>query len=488
VRVSPSLSERPTVPDALPETEASIVRRLGHAFAEAGQELVLVGGIVRDALLGRELPGTPSDLDFATNAVPERTQAIGEAAGASSAYLVGARFGTVGLVFEDEEGAPITAEITTYRSEHYPDETRHPEVAFGERLEDDLARRDFTVNAIAADAVTGAVIDPFEGQADLARGILRAVGEPENRFQEDPLRLLRAARFVAQLGFLVEPETAAAMIRQAPSLARISKERIYGELTRLLTGQWASHGLETLRETGLFAVAMPELAQLAAEAEVRRDGRRTTHREKDLWEHTKKVVDRAPARPVVRWAALLHDAAKPQTRTVDASGEVHFFGHEREGAVLAKRLLGRLKADRATQVEVARLVELHLRPATYEPDWTDSAVRRLMLEADGVLDDLLDLAAADVTSAREQKQRAAARRIELLRTHIRRLEEERALAEFKSPLDGDELMRLFDRPPGRWIAEIKDHLRELVLDGELAPDDKAGAEEIARGMIERGEM
>jgi poly(A) polymerase len=278
------------------------------------------------------------------------------------------------------------------------------------------------------------------------------------------------------------------MIRQAPSLARISKERIYGELTRLLTGQWASHGLETLRETGLFAVAMPELAQLAAEAEVRRDGRRTTHREKDLWEHTKKVVDRAPARPVVRWAALLHDAAKPQTRTVDASGEVHFFGHEREGAVLAKRLLGRLKADRATQVEVARLVDLHLRPATYEPDWTDSAVRRLMLEADGVLDDLLDLAAADVTSAREQKQRAAARRIELLRTHIRRLEEERALAEFKSPLDGDELMRLFDRPPGRWIAEIKDHLRELVLDGELAPDDKAGAEEIARGMIERGEM
>jgi poly(A) polymerase len=473
-----------TVLDALPPAEAAIVTRLGRVFAAAGQELALVGGIVRDALLGHAQPG---DLDFATNATPERTQAIGEAAGAASVYLVGARFGTVGLVFEDETGAPITAEITTYRSEHYPDETRHPRVAFADRLDDDLSRRDFTVNAIAADTVTGALIDPFDGQADLARGILRAVGEPETRFQEDPLRLLRAARFVAQLGFRVDPATAAAMIRQAPSLSRISKERIYAELTRLLTGEWASHGLETLRETGLIPVAMPELAPLAAEAESRRSGRPMPHREKDLWEHTKKVVDRAPARSIVRWAALLHDAAKPQTRSIDATGEVHFFGHEREGAVLAKRLLDRLKADRATQVAVARLVELHLRPATYEPDWTDSAVRRLMLEAGDLLDDLLDLVAADVTSAREHKQRAAAKRIETLRAHIRRLEAERALAEFKSPLDGDDLMRLFGRPPGRWIATIKDHLREMVIDSDLAPDDTATAEAIARGMIEGGE-
>jgi poly(A) polymerase len=479
-----SVSTQSPVLSALPPAEAEVVARLGRAFAEAGQELVLVGGIVRDALLGRELP---SDLDFATSAVPEQTQAIGEAAGASSVYLVGAKFGTVGLVFELDEGPPITVEITTYRSEHYPNETRHPEVAFGERLGDDLGRRDFTGNAIAADAITGTLIDPFNGQADLARGILRAVGDPGARFQEDPLRLLRAARFVAQLGFFVEPETAAAMTRQAPSLTRISKERIYAELTRLLTGDWASHGLETLHETGLIPIAMPELAPLAADTESRREGRGASHREKDLWEHTKKVVERSPARPIVRWAALLHDAAKPQTRSVDATGDVHFFGHEREGAALAKRLLGRLKADRATQGAVSRLVELHLRPATYEPDWTDSAVRRLMLEADDVLDDLLDLVAADVTSAREQKQRAAAKRVELLRSHIRRLEAERTLAEFKSPLDGDDLMRIFSRPPGRWIATIKDHLRELVLDGELAPDDVTTAEEIARGMIERGE-
>src|SRR5262245_53696860 len=356
-RMTRSVSTQMTVLDALPPVQTRVVARLADAFAEAEHEFVLVGGIVRDALMGRELPG---DLDFATDAVPEQTQVIGEAAGASSVYLVGAKFGTVGLVFADDEGAPITAEITTYRSEHYPDETRHPEVAFGDRLEDDLSRRDFTVNAIAADAATGVLIDPFDGQSDLARAILRAVGDPGTRFQEDPLRLLRAARFVAQLGFFVEPETAAAMTRQAPSLTRISKERIYAELTRLLTGDWAPQGLETLQETGLIPIAMPELAPLAADTESRREGRGTLRREKDLWEHTKRVVDRSPARPIVRWAALLHDAAKPLTRSVDATGEVHFFGHEREGAALAKRLLGRLKADRATQVAVARLVELHL--------------------------------------------------------------------------------------------------------------------------------
>jgi poly(A) polymerase len=201
-----------------------------------------------------------------------------------------------------------------------------------------------------------------------------------------------------------------------------------------------------------------------------------------------RVVERVDQRLALRWAALLHDAAKPQTRGIDAAGEVHFFGHEREGAELARRLLSRLKADRGTTTRVARLVELHLRPATYEPDWTDSAVRRLMLEAGDVLDDLLDLVAADVTSAREHKQRAAAARVAGLRAHIARLEAEHALAELKSPLDGDVLMAMFDRPPGRWIAAIKDHLRELVIDGELAPDDRETATRIAREMVERGEV
>lgn len=462
---------------ALSPHQLDVTQRLGQSFAAAGEELYLVGGVVRDLLLGR----TVGDLDFATSALPERTKQLGSQAGADAVYLIGERFGTVGLVFGHDSDR-ITVEITTYRTEWYPDETRFPSVELGGTIGDDLGRRDFTVNAIAIDANSGILLDPFDGQGDLARGILRAVGDPDSRFAEDPLRLLRAGRFVAQLGLLIEPATAAAMRRNAESLRRISQERILAELTRLLIGPYASHGLETLRQTGLLAVVMPELASLAASAQ--EGPGLSRHREKDLWEHTKRVVDQAPPRPAVRWAALLHDAAKPQTRSVDATGEVHFFGHERAGADLASKLLRRLKADKATQSMVSQLVELHQRPTSYEPDWTDSAARRLALEAGDVLDDLLDLAAADVTSAREGKQRAAAERIVALRAHLARLEAEQALAELRSPLDGNDLMALFQRPPGRWIAEIKDHLRELVIDGELAPTDKATAERIARDLLD----
>lgn len=467
--------------DTLPPSHAEVVAGLAAAFTAGGAELFLVGGIVRDVLMGCALP---ADLDFATNAAPPQTKELGIRAGAASVYDVGEEFGTVGFIFApDDSGDPIQVEITTYRREHYPDQTRRPAVQLGGSLADDLARRDFTANAIAVDVASGALVDPYDGQADIALAVLRAVGDPDERFEEDPLRLLRAARFVAQLGFRIDSETAAAMARHAPSLARISRERILAEMTKLLTGNYASHGLEALRTTGLLAHALPDLAPLAeATSGTQRGG---WGREKDLWAHTKQVVDRAPQRPVVRWAALLHDAAKPQTRAIDPSGEVHFFGHELAGAKLAARLLGGLKADKGTQAAVRKLVEMHGRPAAYEADWTDSAVRRLALEADDVLRDLLDLAAADVTSAREQKQRAAAARIAALRAHVERLEAEQALAELKSPLDGDDLMRLFDRPPGIWIKHVKEHLRELVIDGALAPDDKATAERVARGLIER---
>lgn len=490
-----------SVLDLLDPFAAGCVARLASAFAGAGEELYLVGGVVRDALLGRIEAGHAFDLDLATSALPERTEALGRAAGAASVYLVGERFGTVGLIFAetDDDAAPadgedagtndapppatLQVEITTYRREAYIDGTRHPVVELGGSLADDLARRDFTINAIAAAAGSGELVDPFGGQPDLDMAVIRAVGDPSARFDEDPLRLMRAARFVSQLGFRLNPATEAAMVAAAPSLRRISRERILGELTRLLTGEYVDHGLEALRATGLLAEALPELLPLAesmVDPEGYGRGRGGVAREKALWDHTRIVTRQAPARPVVRWAALLHDAAKPACRSVDASGEVHFFGHEREGAKLAERLLRRLGADKLTTQRVARLVELHARPESYEPDWTDSAVRRLALEAGDVLDDLLDLAAADVTSGREQRRRLAAERIGALREHIARLEAERALAQLQSPLDGNELMALFDRPPGRWIAQIKDHLRDLVIDGELAPDDKAIAERIAR--------
>lgn len=468
--------QTPTLNSSIPADHLAIVARLGTVFSQAEKELVLVGGIVRDMLLGLELP---ADLDFATNAHPAETEQLGIAAGAESAYLIGAHFGTVGLVFRSNAHDTINVEITTYRAEHYPDDSRRPAVEWGETLEDDLSRRDFTVNAMAANPLTGEIFDPYGGQADLAMGTIRAVGDPEARFREDPLRLLRGARFVAQLGFAVEPRTFAAMTAQAPSLSRISRERIYAELTRLLTGRWASHGLETLAATGQFQVVLPDIAFLPDTSPL--PG--APHLEKDLWAHTKLVVDRSPARPVVRWAALLHDAGKPLCRTVSPTGDIQFIGHEREGGLLAGRVLARLNADRSTLAAVRRVVELHGRPETYDGSWTDSAVRRLMLDAGEDLPDLLDLVAADVTSARAEKQTQARNRIDGLRRHIDRLESERALEEYQSPLDGQELMALFARPPGKWIGVIKDALRELVIEGELDPDDKDRAAIIAREIL-----
>ncbi len=465
--------------DHLDPRQRAVVATLAEAFASAGAELYLVGGPVRDLLLVRPVP---NDLDFATSIPPERTKEICARINHAGLYDVGEKFGTIGIVMPAGT-TTIPVEITTYRSEQYEAGSRHPEVAFGSRIEDDLARRDVTVNAIAIDTGSGQIVDPFYGQADLAMGLLRAVGDPDDRFAEDPLRLLRVARFVSQLGFAVESGTMAAMSRQARTLETISRERILAELTKLLCGDYADHALDVLLETGLLTVAMPELLPIEGAA----SNHPGVHREKDLWEHTKRVIMQAPARPTVRWAALLHDAAKPLTRSVDSRGEVHFFGHERVGADLASKLLRRLKADKRTQHDVRRLVELHLRPASYDTEtWTDSAVRRLALEAGDVLHDLLDLAAADVTSGRAHKQRASARRVQGLKDHLARLEQQQALDEFQSPLDGNELRALFDRPPGRWIAEIKDHLRELVIDGELASDDKERAAEIAHELLARG--
>ena len=463
--------------EQLPAPQRDLSAHLAQVFEDAGQELYLVGGIVRDALL--RLP-YQADLDFATSAPTSITQSLLELAGATSTFNIGERYGTIGAVFGEPPGRS-QIEITTYRRESYPDETRFPEVVFDATLTDDLARRDFTMNAIAINALSGEVFDPWGGEADIALSIVRAVGEPAERFAEDPLRLLRAARFVAQLGFRLDWQTEQAMAEEAESLQRISHERILAELTRLLTGRWADHGLDVLRRTGLLRVALPELTGLADEAGIDLSGRLA--REKDLWDHTIRVVAQAPARPAVRWAAFLHDAAKPHTRSVALDGEVHFFGHERVGADLARVLLERLGADKALRGRVSTLVELHGRPAAYDASWSDSAVRRLALEAGDAWDDLLDLAAADVTSGRERKRQEAARRVAGLRAHADRLAAEASLAELESPLDGNDLMQLFTRPPGPWIKSLKEHLREAVIDGRLQPGDRAAAEVMARDFL-----
>jgi poly(A) polymerase len=467
--------------DRLTPIQQEVTRSLASAFGGADEELNLVGGIVRDALLGRSMF---ADLDYATSAPPPRTRELLESAGAASIYLVGERFGTIGAIFGVEPHR-LHVEVTTYRRETYPDENRFPDVAFDATLIDDLARRDFTMNAVAIDARSGEIIDPWDGQADIAQSLVRAVGDPGERFAEDPLRLLRAARFVSQLGFRLDWRTEQAMAQQAATLARISRERILAELTLLLIGAYVDHGLDALRRSRLLHVALPEIEPLAAEAEANLATR--LGREKDLWEHTIQVVRQAPPRVAVRWAALLHDAGKPLTRSVGLDGEVHFFGHERVGAELADRALARLNADRVLRSSVRTLVALHGRPAAYDPSWTDSAVRRLALDTGEVWDDLLDLAAADVTSGREQKRMAAARRVTGLRTRFLHLQEQMELARLESPLDGNDLMQIFDRPPGPWIKRVKNHLRELVIDGVLSPDDRDGASRIAHTLLAQEE-
>ena len=515
-------------------------RELAGVFAAAGRELYLVGGCVRDHLLGREV----HDLDLATDAPPAEIKRLASRLRPDGLYEVGARFGTIGLIFrdlqpEDRDGRAETSrpvagrsphprplpggegtegglpgregiglpqqpelvrasgpgggpeggsvgtgrapaggaiEITTYRTERYVDGSRHPEVAFGTSLHEDLARRDFTINALARHPLTGEVRDPFGGRADLERKLIRAVGDPHERFAEDPLRLLRAVRFVAQLGFTIEPATLAAIRAAAPALERISRERVADELSRILVAERAATGIRLATELGLMEYAIPEVLPMRGVSQ------RPLHH-KDVFEHTLGVVRNIPPELGLRWAALLHDIGKPQTKSAYA-GAVHFFGHEDVGERMARRILRRLHFDNRFVERVAKLVRMHLRVNSYDREWTDAAVRRLIREAGDELDDLIQLSRADVTSYRAERVQAANLRADEFERRCRAILEQEDVAKLQSPLDGHELMALFGRPPGPWIRPIKDYLLGLVVDGDLAQDDKARGTELAKRFVE----
>jgi poly(A) polymerase len=456
------------VDDTLLEQRA---RELGEVFRAAGRSLYLVGGSVRDRLLGRPV----HDLDLATDAPPEEIKRLIRRVRPDAIYDVGAKFGTIGLVFKDDSGDPEAkgvVEITTFRSEQYSDGTRKPEVTFGTSLEEDLARRDFTMNAIALDLSTGDLIDPFGGEADLDRRLIRAVGDPAARFREDPLRLLRAVRFAAQLGFAIEPGTKRAIEASAGSLERISKERIAEELNRILVSARPSLGIRLATDLGLMAYAIPEALPMRGVSQ------RPLHH-KDVFEHTMGVVENVPPDRTLRWAALLHDIGKPRTKSV-RDGEVHFFGHEDVGERMARQILRRLHFDSHFVERVAKLVRMHLRVNSYDSEWTDSAVRRLMREAGDELADLIHLSKADVTSYRQERILAATMRAEEFERRCRDLLAREDVARLHSPLDGNDLMALFGQGPGPWIRPIKDYLLDLVLEGELDQDDRETATELAR--------
>lgn len=449
-----------------------IITTLAEAFHAQQKQLYIVGGTVRDVLLHR---GESNDADLATDAKPGEIKQIVAPTHPNAVVLVGERFGTVRLHYASD-----IIEITTFRSEVYNPESRKPEVCFGTVLEEDLLRRDFTINAMALHPLTGQIYDPFGGRQDLEAHILRAVGnEPDKRFDEDPLRLLRAVRFAAQLDFTIEPGTRRSIIRQASKLQKISRERIRDEMNKLLLSAHPAKGLDLLVELGLMEWIIPEVLALRGVSQQPQRAIQT----KDVYMHVLRVVERSSPRLVSRWSALLHDIAKPRTRTVN-DGKVHFFGHEDIGGYMAHDILKRLHFDRDFIESVSKIVRLHMRANAYVPEWTDGAVRRLMLDTGADLADLLDLSYADITSYRADKLARAAARVAELAERCQRLQEEAERVPLKSPLDGKELMAMFDRGPGPWLRPIKEHLLGLVIDGALAPDDKEGAAKIARMLVE----
>ncbi|HEX9056868.1 MAG TPA: HD domain-containing protein [Ktedonobacterales bacterium] len=481
-----------------------IILHLARVFAANGKQLYMVGGTVRDLLLRRETTG---DVDLTTDARPDEIRRLAEETRPMAVVSVGEQFGTIRLHYPRAQGTVETGEgeiveamtgsvtspepvalvgdhrpdvdvveITTFRSDRYNPESRKPEVTFGDRLEDDLLRRDFSINAMARDPLNGDIIDPYGGRRDLEQRLIRAVGDdPERRFDEDPLRLLRGVRFAAQLGFQIEERTAEAITLQAATLGKISRERVRDEFTKVLVSADPGRGLRMLVDFGLIAYIVPEVLELRGVSQ------RPAH-SKDVYEHVLRVVANIPPRPATRWAALLHDIAKPRTRVIE-DGKVHFFGHEEVGANMTRDILRRLKFDRPFIEHVVRLVRMHMRANAYLPDWTDGAVRRLMLEAGDTLPDLLALSSADITSYRAERVMRAVARVTELEERTRRLREEAERVPLKSPLDGNELMALFNREPGPWLRPVKDHLLGLVIDGELGPDDKAGAEAEARRFL-----
>jgi poly(A) polymerase len=449
-----------------------IIVALAEIFQSQHKQLYMVGGTVRDVLLHR---GEAADADLATDARPDEIKRLVAPTHPSAVVLVGERFGTVRLHY-----ASGIVEITTFRTERYNSESRKPEVCFGNSLEEDLSRRDFTINALARDPLNGHIIDLYHGRQDLENHVLRAVGmEADKRFDEDPLRLLRAVRFAAQLDFMIEPMTREAILRQAPKLQKISRERIRDEMNKLLLSRYPQKGLNSLVELGLMEWIIPEILELRGVSQHVGSGNAAT---KDVYVHVLRVVQRTSAHLQTRWAALLHDIAKPRTKRVE-DNKVHFFGHEDIGAHMARDILKRLHFDRSFIDNVSLLVKLHMRANAYTSDWTDGAVRRLMLDVGPNLQDLLDLSQADITSYRVDKVTRATARVAELSQRCQHLKAEAERIPLKSPLDGNELMAMFGRAPGPWLRPIKDHLLSLVIDGMLSPDDKEQAAKIAEAMI-----
>lgn len=445
---------------------APVADDLARRFQDAGFSLALVGGSVRDALLGR----LGNDLDFTTDARPEDVLKIVRP-WADSVWEVGIAFGTVGA---QKHGYQI--EVTTYRSEAYDRTSRKPEVSYGDSIEDDLVRRDFTVNAMAVALPEKVFIDPHDGRKDLAERVLRTPGTPEASFSDDPLRMLRAARFAAQLDFEVAPEVVTAMTEMAGRIEIVSAERVREELNKLLLSSHPRKGLSLLVDTGLAQQVLPELPALRLESDEH-------HRHKDVYEHSLTVLEQAIALEedgpdlVLRIAALLHDIGKPRTRRFEKDGRVSFHHHEVVGAKMTKKRMAALKYSNEMVKDVSKLVELHLRFHGYgDGEWTDSAVRRYVRDAGPLLERLHKLTRSDCTTRNKRKAAALSRTYDGLEERIAQLKSQEELDAIRPDLDGNEIMQILDVGPGPVIGKAYAFLLELRLENGPLEHDTAVSE------------
>ena len=466
-------STSPTQPEITPENSvvellrvAPVATELAERFAAAGHQLYLVGGPVRDALLGR-LAG---DLDFTTDARPQQVLALVRS-WADAVWETGIAYGTVGLAKGGHQ-----LEITTFRADSYDRVSRNPEVTFGDTIEADLLRRDFTVNAMAFELTERRFVDPYGGVQGLTDKILDTPATPQESFADDPLRMLRAARFVSQLGFIPAPRVVEAMRSMAGEISRITAERVQAELSKLVCGAQPKAGIELLVETGLADVVLPELPAMRLEIDEH-------HQHKDVYQHSLVVLDQAIAQEedgpdlVLRLAALLHDIGKPATRRFEPGGGVSFHHHEVVGAKMTRKRLRELKYSKEIIGDVADLVFLHLRFHGYgKGEWTDSAVRRYVTDAGPLLTRLHKLVRADCTTRNKRKAQNLQRSYDDLEARIARIAAEEDLARVRPDLDGNEIMRLLGVPPGPIVGQAWKFLKDLRLDRGPLERDEAVAE------------
>jgi poly(A) polymerase len=432
-------------------------KELGDRFQAAGQELYLVGGVVRDLVMGRLAPDT--DADFATDASPAETSRLLRG-WAEAQYLVGVRFGTVGA---RRNGRVL--EITTFREERYPEDERKPAVTFAKDIQTDLSRRDFTINAMAVRLPDGEFVDPFEGVKDLGARRLDTPLDPEIAFSDDPLRMLRALRFVSQLGVTPAPRVLDAIGRMRERLRIVSAERVREELDKLLVGESAGVGLAMLVESGLADEFLPELPDLQLEQD-------PVHRHKDVLRHTLAVVERLEPDPVLRLAGLLHDIGKPSTREFTTDG-VSFHHHEVVGARMAEQRLRELRYPNGVVEDVCKLIELHLRFHGFGDGWTDAAVRRYVRDAGPLLDKLNQLTRADCTTRDPKRSERFGRLQDELEERIARLAERENLEAMRPPLDGRQVMERLGLEPGPLVGEALAYLIEVRMERGEVPEDEA---------------